>query len=1066
MAQVDYLLSEVKRWDWLDPENSRRVVDLYSTRKARLLKPVAAPVQVVAEPEVPPVETPTPASRPWANILEESNIRWFHTLGALLLVSAGIGYLRSQWNGVGRQMVALLMTLSPAACFALARKLRETLPLSSRLLCVLAAMLLPTGMIALNHFSVAGLAVEPDLWACFSFAVTAAVLLWQSSLVGELSCIYLGTLSLVLSGHALGNWLGQPSLVLGLFCFGCGAFYLRVAREQLPHSRHYELMSHLLGLLGVVASVPRLLTTGDFTPVLLFLLGATFFAVTGYLLGEVRALWGSAVVGVGGCFLLVFVMGLPIASAACGLLILSGVYSAGGRLSQDEGLIATSRTLAGEVTTSLLALVMLLATWPDLLDNFARVGCLDLLTGMLLGCVAAGYYALASHVNQQPQLGHAATASAAYAALMAAVLVARPHPEVYPLLLLVLPAGLAWWPRLGNDSLCLTILCATATGCFQLAGLLAPSLAALAYLAAAAIVVLVANRGGRTEWLYLAAPLASLAYACVVYPRAAIDHWVLAFAPLLAGAAGLALSLPTAWRGPLARCTFGLSGLLCALELLTLDQAPLSVGTLALYSAGFAWAARRFESSRALSLASALLVPPLGIALFGSGPAGLAVVLCLAGLTLAAGQPVAGLIWSGLIPFLTTHPWLAVLPVLAWLLGARGKSSLWGGRGAMLLLLVGVPHSTWSSLTLVCLVAAALYARREECSESAGLAWVAAGLAWLGVLQLVEVPQTAAFVSWWLFNLMIFCGGKRWQTYAGLTATLVLAAGLVQTPQLGAATLLTYGLALSWLGWQRRSTPLLVVGQLLLAVGPGPLLKHASQAAWLALLATAQALASHSQSDRKSALDGLSLTLAALVALSGFGQGAMVLGLACLAFTVRGLAGLGRWNHIPAFLFGYLGYLDWLGWGALLELQTTPPALWLIGWALWLRTREQPESSPAGLALGQLVLLGGPWLASVNHLGHALFVALAGTLLLVAGVGLGSRSLIAGGSLGLLAEMLLRAAKIGVMLPWQLTAALVGITLIGLGIVLERRMLGLTRLLGLSRPAAGEGRSDALPAPH
>src|SRR5690606_22513374 len=78
-----------------------------------------------ATQRVPVVEDQAPSGPSEADLamkmlvdaFSEKKIRLLYALGGILLLSAGVGTLRSSWEGWGRQVMALLLTSLPLAFF-------------------------------------------------------------------------------------------------------------------------------------------------------------------------------------------------------------------------------------------------------------------------------------------------------------------------------------------------------------------------------------------------------------------------------------------------------------------------------------------------------------------------------------------------------------------------------------------------------------------------------------------------------------------------------------------------------------------------------------------------------------------------------------------------------------------------------------------------------------------------------------------------------------------------------------------------------------------------------------
>lgn len=148
----------------------------------------------------------------------ESDIRWFHTLGALLVVAAVVGWLRSSWDSYGRLVTGLLIAVSPIILHFTSNRLKESVPLSSRLLSILGNILTPLALLSLDIFGNLPPGIPTDLWWTFSFVVSSVVLLVQADRIHEKTPLYLGGLCCVMAGWSQGALTTAAlSLALGFF---------------------------------------------------------------------------------------------------------------------------------------------------------------------------------------------------------------------------------------------------------------------------------------------------------------------------------------------------------------------------------------------------------------------------------------------------------------------------------------------------------------------------------------------------------------------------------------------------------------------------------------------------------------------------------------------------------------------------------------------------------------------------------------------------------------------------------------------------------------------------------
>ena len=563
--------------------------------------------------------------------LEEASIRWLLLLGGLLLASAGVGLLYSQWNAHGKQLVALAMLGAPILCLAAAMRLRPSLPLSSRILAVVGGLLLPTGLAAARLFELGGLRVPWAPWNLVAFLSSAGVLLALAALMGDASCLYLGTLGLTAAAAALAAWTSHPP-AFGLGCLGVGAAWLAASRSGSPRLApfrpHLFALSQAVAGLGLLSTLPSFFRPAEGPPLgdlSLLLLGATFLVGSSLLARTRGSLFWSAPAALAALLLYGLSGRLPYLDLGYALVALSGMYLASGRVLRDregmEGVAETSFQVGTLVMGLPLAALLLGPVFQGLADNFSSAPAGQLRTAMLVALAASALYTAGAATWNAPRLVYASTASLAYAWFLGTVLLHRPLPGLYGIDLSLLPlawVALAWILRRALPSRFLdplvtsALLLSLVPGPLNLA-LKALSLPAAAQWAPLTLLVTTLTILLSTPWtrsgslLYLASAWGSLAYslglplllAALGLPAQPLNQ-ALAFLPLLLALAWAALLLqPRAGQTyalPVARATLLLAvGLALGQLDPSLPNRHLAALALALYALGLAALARPFR---------------------------------------------------------------------------------------------------------------------------------------------------------------------------------------------------------------------------------------------------------------------------------------------------------------------------------------------------------------------------------------------------------------------------------------------------------------------------------------
>jgi len=675
---IEYLLRETARWDWLEPSRRTTLHGEYTRKRHSLISPtppvktapLPAPPQARTTPAPPPHEADAgraallpPSQRGPSNrkvlgwlsaFLEEANIRWLLVLGGLLLASAGIGLLSSQWSAHGRTFVPLALLAAPLGCFLAARRLRASLPYSSRVLALLGGLLLPIGLVSVRLFELGGLSVAWSPWNFAVFAFSSSVLLALGWSLSEPLCLYLASVGLAASSAALASWIKHPP-AFGLGCLAVAVVFLiaalRGGLRLAPFRSHLFGLSQALTGLGLLSTFPAFITRSPGPPLgdlSLLVLGATFMAGAGFLQRSRAAVLWSAPAALAAILLLGLHSGHPPILLGYALVALGGLYSGVGHFLRHHDTQAGAAEAALFVGTVLMGVPLALLLTAFLVDgvggNFGSTPASELRTAVGVALAAAALHALAGAACAMPRLFYASTAALAYAWFLGSVLVHRQQPGLYGLDMSWLP--LAWvllamllrrtLPAPGlkaliHSALLLSLLPAPlnlAMKALHLPGAEASAPATLLLTTLALVLATPLLRSGRI--LYLASLWGFLAYdlgwhrVLRAMGASATENLALDFLPLLAALAGLALLLHRRngpeFAVPVARSTLLLAvGLGCWQLDPDCATRPLAATALFLYGVGFAALAQPFRNWAFLHLSGTRLLAHLAaMALAGS----------------------------------------------------------------------------------------------------------------------------------------------------------------------------------------------------------------------------------------------------------------------------------------------------------------------------------------------------------------------------------------------------------------------------------------------------------------
>ena len=1001
-------------------------------------RPSAEGTPLAPTPALSPLREPEPGPPPLpptpplpqeeslaAKMLAEADIRWFHSLGALLVVAAVVGWLRATWDGYGRNLAGFLILISPAALHGIAHSMRKSVPLSARLLSILAGLLTVPALLAVEIFDFLPPAVSArDYWT-LAFLVSGSLLAWQAHSMREKVPLFAGVLCLVMAG------MSQGPLLTSALCLMVGFLLGPIKADPSDDEVAQEWKAQLqragfaAGLFGCFASLFMFRPEeGSLKPLLAFT-GALLYLHLPTLTREApgessNRVTMQACVTVLGLILMRAVLDVPASGVGLYALMAAGLFLAA-RPEHPGGLL-------GLRLGSVLGLVGLaLGFFTSVPIPLGQPGADPVETVMrfALALVGAGLF---GYLARQPHL----------------------HSQVGTLGLSAMLATFGGWTHL------FLMACTVEDGSYFVRnGQLAPLLASYGLWVALWVI--------GTRWLrapekalvvsvalpvLLSSMLACLMSAFALYPNAAVwsgplawlgvvalawQHGALQPREAMGGPIAVALeqTLPrmALWAGvmsamfsqtfPAASALIPLIGLGLLLELgplavyrqpgleLAWVWAPFALAehwndaafppqtgiTLLLFAVG--WAAS--GASRAISLGfSALLGLTVIIASKGAAhPALLSLPLFYA-LLLALPAPRQG--WSRPDP---AHHGLDVLLGAALFIPLE----LAGGSAASLAATAATP-----------LLALALgeAARRAPLSRA---------------INELSAPSLLVWGFLWTLNQ-----GSRESGLLVLLASVWAYRLPDQEKGLRPADLAN-GLALLGLGWLAGESHL-----------------QPSLSAIALAMASSEALALVSRKWRPDASNTV-FSLIMIGLANGPNTSSTALGLASLAGVMAGIRGLTSGTY-PLMVGGFLLSLE-VADGQLalaqapFKLRLLPTATVLIASSLWLLTRPQRDGRgrPLGaLRLGIALLALPPLLAlaAVPNFGDFLWVLAVGGVCLLASPLLAaypetSRQLKQSGGYVLGGWVVVSLGRAVMILPWQLATMVVGLILVGVGVGAEKR---------------------------
>ena len=298
-AKLSYLAAEISEWGFLEEEVKSQLKRVYSGRQVRLAESLKGeqghwplsdgldqrvlsvaqgpeelppPIPLKLEPKEASNLEPVQETReqvekpqPWISdlgnfasetpgyirsVVGEADIRWFHSLGTVLVLAAVLGWLRASWSSYGRDLTGLLIVTSPAMLHLLSAKIRKLVPLSSRLLRGLANLLTPLAFLAIDAFW------ELPVWLSGSVYWTGALLVSSVALIGQAERtrervpLFLGAICAVFAAWPHGALLTAfLSLVMGFL------FFKDSSSGDLEWEKTRQSLSFYCGSFGALATL-------------------------------------------------------------------------------------------------------------------------------------------------------------------------------------------------------------------------------------------------------------------------------------------------------------------------------------------------------------------------------------------------------------------------------------------------------------------------------------------------------------------------------------------------------------------------------------------------------------------------------------------------------------------------------------------------------------------------------------------------------------------------------------------------------------------------------------------
>ena len=237
-----------------------------------------------------------------------------------------VGWLRASWDSYGKVLAGLLIASSPLTLHFVAHKLKKSVPLSARLLAILANILTPPALLALDVFGALPDFVPGKLYWTLSLLVSAAILSWQAEKTQEKVPLYVGALCAVMAGWS------QGALTTAMCSLAVGFLFAWDTESDNPEwGKLRKSVSFYAGSFGAVTTLALFDTSNNpFLPMTAFTAALVFLhlpTLTGRTesTSDSRVFMQTALTLIGS-ILMRAVLGVPAGGVALYLIFASALF--------------------------------------------------------------------------------------------------------------------------------------------------------------------------------------------------------------------------------------------------------------------------------------------------------------------------------------------------------------------------------------------------------------------------------------------------------------------------------------------------------------------------------------------------------------------------------------------------------------------------------------------------------------------------------------------------------------------------------------------------------------------
>lgn len=133
----------------------------------------------------------------FSSFLEEKNIKWIHTIGAIILLAGIIGLVKWQWALLGKYVIFAMLISITIGCSWVGNLTLKNLKFTGIVLLFVSALLIPVDFWAFYKFNIIGLQIDPNIWGLITTLSCTGIYIKTAKRLRTTLFIYLPIISLL-----------------------------------------------------------------------------------------------------------------------------------------------------------------------------------------------------------------------------------------------------------------------------------------------------------------------------------------------------------------------------------------------------------------------------------------------------------------------------------------------------------------------------------------------------------------------------------------------------------------------------------------------------------------------------------------------------------------------------------------------------------------------------------------------------------------------------------------------------------------------------------------------------